>query len=142
MEHRQHGACYIYRKMAATIIKRIVADEIIIKQPPPVIAWPIFLCRPDFVKGIPVLREIFCFAFAIPTALFHEKPPLFIESHPYLFWLKVYFILIECQVISANLFGVKERVFNLIILFLTFDYSISVLNCLFLLEGKPLLCAG
>jgi len=70
-----------------------------------------------------------CFAFAIPTALFHEKPPLFIESHPYLFWLKVYFILIECQVISANLFGVKERVFNLIILFLTFDYSISVLNC-------------
>jgi hypothetical protein len=62
-----------------------VADEIIIKQPPPVIAWPIFLCRPDFVKGIPVLREIFCFAFVIPTALFHEKPPLFIESHPHLF---------------------------------------------------------
>ena len=69
-------------KMTTTVIERIMTDVTTIKQPPPVIALPIFLCLPDLVKGIPVLRENFCLALVMPTALFHEKPPLFIEFRP------------------------------------------------------------
>lgn len=39
---------------------------------------PTFRCLPDFVKGIPILREIFCFARVIPKALFQLNPPKFI----------------------------------------------------------------
>ena len=48
-----------------------------IKQPPPVTILPIFLWRPDFVKGIPVALLIFRFALVTPMALFQENPPLF-----------------------------------------------------------------
>jgi hypothetical protein len=40
-------------------------------------ALPSFRCRPDRVNGIPIDREICCFARVIPIARFHEKPPLF-----------------------------------------------------------------
>ena len=43
---------------------------------------PNFLCRPDRVKGIPILREIRALAAEIPTSLLHEKPPLFISFLP------------------------------------------------------------
>lgn len=34
---------------------------------------PIFLSRPAFVVGMPVLRAICCLAFVTPRARFHEK---------------------------------------------------------------------
>lgn len=43
---------------------------------PPVTILPIFLCRPDLVRGMPVLRDTFRFALVIPNNLFHEKPAL------------------------------------------------------------------
>jgi hypothetical protein len=41
-------------------------------------AAPALRCLPDLVIGIPILREILCFALVTPSARFHEKPPLFI----------------------------------------------------------------
>ncbi len=38
---------------------------------------PIFCCRPDLVKGMPVLRETRDFAALNPLSRFQEKPPLF-----------------------------------------------------------------
>ncbi|SPF54019.1 hypothetical protein SBF1_7260001 [Candidatus Desulfosporosinus infrequens] len=41
-------------------------------------AAPALRCLPDLVMGIPVLREILCFALVTPSARFHEKPPLLV----------------------------------------------------------------
>jgi len=46
------------------------------------IIFPILRCRPDLVKGTPIFREILDFAAEMPTALFHEKPPLFAIVKP------------------------------------------------------------
>lgn len=42
---------------------------------------PIFLWRPDLLKGIPIFLEILALKAEIPTNLFQENPPLFI-LHP------------------------------------------------------------
>jgi hypothetical protein len=42
----------------------------------PIIA-PNFRCRPDLVKGMPILRESRALAADMPKNLFQEKPPLF-----------------------------------------------------------------
>lgn len=57
-------------------------DSIYNMHPPHDTAFPIFLCLPDFVRGIPVLREIFCLAFVMPNALFQLKPPFPISAPP------------------------------------------------------------
>jgi hypothetical protein len=54
------------------------AIMIITKHPAPVTALPIFRCRPLLVSGIPIDRESLDFAAEMPTARFHENPPLFI----------------------------------------------------------------
>lgn len=46
-------------------------------QHPPVTIFPIFLCRPDFVNGMPVARDIFDFTLVTPRARFIENPPRF-----------------------------------------------------------------
>ena len=64
--------------IANPIIDRTL--RVIIKagmQHPPVTIFPIFLCRPVFVNGIPVAREIFDLALVTPRARFIEKPPRF-----------------------------------------------------------------
>jgi len=38
-------------------------------------AAPAFLCLPDLVNGMPILRESLDFAAEIPSARFQEKPP-------------------------------------------------------------------
>ena len=50
------------------------------RQPLPVIIRPIFRCRPLFVRGIPIARDIFDLSLLIPKSRFHENPPLFIKS--------------------------------------------------------------
>ena len=40
------------------------------KHPPPVIAFPIFLCLPAFVRGMPVAWLILRFALVMPNARF------------------------------------------------------------------------
>lgn len=40
---------------------------------------PNFLCLPDRVRGIPISLEILALNAEIPTNLFHENPPLFIN---------------------------------------------------------------
>lgn len=53
-------------------IKIEVKDKTGNKQPP-VTSFPIFLCLPDFVVGMPVLRAKFDFAFEMPKARLAEK---------------------------------------------------------------------
>lgn len=67
----------------ATINK---TDKVEIMHPPPVTAFPIFLCRPGLVIGIPVFLEMLCLAFVTPVARFQEKPPLFAIRLPPLGW--------------------------------------------------------
>jgi len=55
--------------------------RIITRHPPLVTILPTLRCRPLLVSGIPVVRDIFDFAFVTPIARFHENPPLFIPSH-------------------------------------------------------------
>jgi hypothetical protein len=43
---------------------------------------PILRCRPDLVKGMPILRESRAFAAEMPKARFQENPPLFIGLFP------------------------------------------------------------
>ena len=54
-------------------------NTIVTRHPPPVTILPIFLCRPLFVSGIPIVRETLDLAADIPTNLFHENPPRFIS---------------------------------------------------------------
>jgi len=48
-----------------------------IEQP---MAAPAFLCRPDFVQGIPVAFDTLLLALVIPKNLFQLNPPLFMIS--------------------------------------------------------------
>ena len=43
-------------------------------QPPPITAFPTFLCIPAFVVGIPVALANFCFALVTPSARLQLKP--------------------------------------------------------------------
>jgi hypothetical protein len=51
-------------------------------QPQPTIR-PSLRCRPDRVQGMPVARETRCLALVIPTARFHENPPLLAMVAPF-----------------------------------------------------------
>ena len=54
--------------------------------------FPALRCRPDRVKGIPVLREIFCLSLVKPMARFHENVnpgPSFISILPFHLRFKV-----------------------------------------------------
>ncbi len=47
-------------------------------------AAPAFLCRPDFVQGIPVARDTLRLAFVTPVARFQLNPPRFITRLDFL----------------------------------------------------------
>ena len=60
-----------------SIVIKSIGSSIVTRHPlPPVTIFPIFLCLPDFVSGMPVFLEIFCFALVIPVARFQESPHL------------------------------------------------------------------
>jgi hypothetical protein len=60
------------------------------------IAAPTFRWRPDLVSGIPILREKLCLALVTPSALFHEKPPLFaMMTHSFLSILSIFYKLLS-----------------------------------------------
>jgi hypothetical protein len=48
------------------------------RHPPPVTIFPILRCLPLFVRGIPVVRDIFVFIFVTPKRRLIDNPPLFI----------------------------------------------------------------
>jgi hypothetical protein len=51
-------------------------------HPPPVTIRPIFLWRPDRVRGMPVALEIRLLALETPVSRFQEKPPPFMWAPP------------------------------------------------------------
>jgi hypothetical protein len=58
-------------------IPNAIRKEIKVEQPHPFVNnAPNFLCLPLLVKGIPVFRDILCFARVIPRNRFQENPPL------------------------------------------------------------------
>ena len=71
-------------KIIYLTIKYIIThkdDSIVInaiEHPPPVTILPIFCALPLLDKGIPILREIFCFTLVMPIKRFQENPPRFI----------------------------------------------------------------
>ena len=61
-QNRRHGPFHFQRDSMSFSIKA-----------------PSFLCRPDLVKGMPMLRDILAFSAETPKNRFQEKPPLFIN---------------------------------------------------------------
>jgi len=53
-------------------VKNPIAFTTSVKQPPDA-SFPSFLCRPDFVVGMPVVFEMLRFAAVTPVARFHEN---------------------------------------------------------------------
>lgn len=57
-----------------------------VKHPPPVTIFPIFLCLPLFVNGMPVFLDIPALDDEYLDSLFIENPPLFISISPHNSW--------------------------------------------------------
>jgi hypothetical protein len=74
---------FYHQKLSKRIKGASTNKERDIEQPPPVTIFPIFLCLPLFVRGIPIDRDNLDLARVIPTALFQEKPPYPILKPPY-----------------------------------------------------------
>jgi hypothetical protein len=71
------------------------------------IAAPTFRWRPDLVSGTPVLREKLRLAIVTPSALFHEKPPLFaMMTHSFLSILSIFYKILSK---IANICDKKSR---------------------------------
>jgi hypothetical protein len=78
------------------------------------IAAPAFRWRPDLVSGTPILREKLRLALVTPSALFHEKPPLFaMMTHSFLSILSIFYKILSkianfCDKKAADRGGGKE----------------------------------